>query len=105
MAFFFCIYWVSNNTLGPIFCIYRALCDYGSLDPKKVKGKIVVCMRGVVGRVTKGINVRDAGGVGIVIANEKQDGDNLIADPHFLPATMITYEESLKLFSYMNSTK
>lgn len=70
-----------------------------------MKGKIVVCMNGVVGRVTKGIIVRDAGGAGMVIANQKEDGDNLIADPHFLPATMISYKDSLTLFSYMKSTK
>ncbi|KAH0448067.1 hypothetical protein IEQ34_021867 [Dendrobium chrysotoxum] len=81
------------------------LCQIGSLDKKKVKGKIVVCTRGVVGRVEKGEAVKLAGGAGMVLANDILTGDETIADAHVLPATHITYSDGLKLLSYIKSTK
>ncbi|KAG0500104.1 hypothetical protein HPP92_000176 [Vanilla planifolia] len=81
------------------------LCLMGSLDPKKVKGKIVVCIRGGNARVEKGEAVRLAGGEGMILANDPTSGDETIADAHVLPATHITYSDGLKLLSYLNSTK
>ncbi|KAM0936540.1 putative tripeptidyl-peptidase II [Dioscorea sansibarensis] len=43
-------------------------CMVGSLDPKKVKGKIVVCLLGMNDRIQKGLVVKNAGGVGMVLA-------------------------------------
>lgn len=77
----------------------------GSLDPVKVKGKIVVCLRGINARAEKGQEVLEAGGVGMVLANDGDSGDEIIADAHVLPATHITYSDGLKVFSYLNSTK
>ncbi|KAK6944734.1 Peptidase S8/S53 domain [Dillenia turbinata] len=45
------------------------LCLPGSLDPSWVRGKIVLCDRGVNARVEKGRVARDAGGVGMILAN------------------------------------
>lgn len=82
-------------------------CSTGdSLDSAKVKGKIVVCLRGGdIARIMKGKSVLEAGGAGMVLANDKDSGNDIVADPHFLPATMITYKDSLPLFAYLNSTK
>ncbi|PAN34978.1 hypothetical protein PAHAL_6G135900 [Panicum hallii] len=80
-------------------------CGMGTLDPAKVKGKIVVCMRGGdVPRVNKGMAVLNAGGAGMILANDRMDGDDIVADPHVLPATMITYSEAVALHNYMTST-
>ncbi|CAO2206446.1 unnamed protein product [Urochloa humidicola] len=80
-------------------------CGVGTLDPARVKGKIVVCARGGdVPRVTKGMAVLGAGGVGMILANGRMDGDDVVADPHVLPATMITYTEAVALHSYLAST-
>lgn len=80
-------------------------CGAGTLDPAKVKGKIVVCVRGgEVPRVAKGETVLDAGGVAMILANDRMDGEDIVADPHVLPATMITYTEALSLYNYMSST-
>ncbi|KAF8781039.1 hypothetical protein HU200_001011 [Digitaria exilis] len=51
------------------------LCIEGSLDKAKVKGKIVVCVRGKNARVEKGEAVRRAGGVGLVLANDATSGN------------------------------
>ncbi|CAG7877595.1 unnamed protein product [Brassica rapa] len=66
-----------------------SLCIEGSLDPSLVKGKIVLCDRGINSRATKGEIVRKNGGVGMIIANGVFDGEGLVADCHVLPATSV----------------
>ncbi|XP_074294794.1 subtilisin-like protease SBT1.5 [Silene latifolia] len=66
-----------------------SLCLDGSLDPNLVKGKIVLCDRGINSRVAKGEVVKEAGGVGMIIANGVFDGEGLVADCHVLPATAV----------------
>ena len=77
----------------------------GALDPAKAKGKIVVCLRGINPRVAKGEAVEQAGGVGMVLANDVTTGNEIIADVHVLPATHIKYRDGLLLYNYINSTK
>lgn len=81
------------------------LCLNGTLDPKKVKGKILVCLRGQNGRTEKGEIASLAGAVGMVLVNDEQSGDELIADPHVLPATHLTYNDGKRVYDYLNSTK
>ncbi|XP_057535675.1 subtilisin-like protease SBT1.5 [Amaranthus tricolor] len=66
-----------------------SLCLDGSLDPDLVKGKIVLCDRGINSRVAKGQVVKDAGGIGMILANAVFDGEGLVADCHVLPATAV----------------
>ncbi|KFK38784.1 hypothetical protein AALP_AA3G160100 [Arabis alpina] len=66
-----------------------SLCIEGSLDPSLVKGKIVLCDRGINSRATKGEIVRKNGGFGMIIANGVFDGEGLVADCHVLPATSV----------------
>ncbi|OIT32039.1 PREDICTED: subtilisin-like protease SBT5.3 [Nicotiana attenuata] len=80
------------------------LCKAGALDPKKVKGTILVCLRGDNARVDKGQQAALAGAVGMVLANDYASGNEIIADPHVLPATQISYTDGLELFAYVNST-
>jgi hypothetical protein len=58
------------------------------LDPAKVKGKIVVCDRGVTGRVNKSAAVRNAGGVGMILANTS--ANTLNADLHYVPTVHVS---------------
>jgi subtilisin family serine protease len=53
------------------------------LDPAKVAGKIVLCDRGVTGRVNKSLAVQQAGGVGMILVNTSPNSIN--ADFHFVP--------------------
>ncbi|KAK1310801.1 Subtilisin-like protease [Acorus calamus] len=77
------------------------ICLPNSLDSKKVKGKIVVCLRGQNGRVEKGSVVHQAGGIGMILANNEASGDEVISDAHVLPATHITYADGLKVYAYL----
>ncbi|XVF74304.1 hypothetical protein PTKIN_Ptkin13bG0099500 [Pterospermum kingtungense] len=64
-------------------------CYMGSLSPSKVQGKIIVCDRGGNARVEKGGAVKLAGGLGMIMANTAGNGEELIADAHLIPATMV----------------
>ncbi|KAB1208408.1 Subtilisin-like protease [Morella rubra] len=81
------------------------LCLPGTLDPSKVKGKIVVCIRGQSARVSKGLQVILAGGVGMILANNRLNGNGLSADPHLLPTSHISYDDGQLVLAYISSTK
>ncbi|KAK3416515.1 hypothetical protein EUGRSUZ_H02279 [Eucalyptus grandis] len=87
---------VSNATNGN-------LCMMGTLDPAKVKGKIVLCDRGVNARVQKGSVVQLAGGAGMVLANTAANGEELVADAHLLPATAVGEKSGDAIKSYLFS--
>ncbi|RCV31349.1 hypothetical protein SETIT_6G169800v2 [Setaria italica] len=81
-----------------------SMCLDGSLDPAAVRGKIVVCDRGVNSRAAKGDVVRRAGAVGMVLANGAFDGEGLVADCHVLPATAVGAAAGDKLRKYIASS-
>ncbi|TVU28897.1 hypothetical protein EJB05_20435, partial [Eragrostis curvula] len=90
-----------NSTQLPV--VYAAdcgsrLCIQGELDQEKVAGKIVVCERGSNARVAKGAAVKQAGGAGMILANTEESGEELIADSHLVPATMVgqTFGDKIK---------
>ncbi|KAL5768502.1 hypothetical protein ACOSP7_015048 [Xanthoceras sorbifolium] len=65
------------------------LCLPGSLHPELVRGKVVICDRGINARVEKGAVVKEAGGVGMILANTAASGEELVADSHLLPAVAV----------------
>ncbi|XP_047954157.1 subtilisin-like protease SBT1.7 [Salvia hispanica] len=65
------------------------LCMKGGLIPEKAKGKIVVCDRGQNPRAQKGLAVKEAGGVGMILANTDTFGEELVADAHFIPTAAV----------------
>ncbi|KAG6588087.1 Subtilisin-like protease 1.8, partial [Cucurbita argyrosperma subsp. sororia] len=65
------------------------MCLPGSLDPELIRGKVVVCDRGINARAEKGGVVRDAGGFGMILANTAANGEKLVADSHLLPAVAV----------------
>ncbi|KAK6937715.1 Peptidase S8/S53 domain [Dillenia turbinata] len=80
-------------------------CFPGSLPEAKVHGRMVVCDRGVNARAEKGQIVKEAGGAAMILANTEINQEDNSVDVHVLPATVIGYAESVRLKSYMNSTR
>ncbi|KAA8541625.1 hypothetical protein F0562_022777 [Nyssa sinensis] len=78
-------------------------CYSGKLDSSKVTGKIVVCDRGGNARVAKGSAVKLAGGVGMIMANTAESGEELIADSHLIPGTMVGQAAADKIKEYVSS--
>ncbi|CAN0877769.1 Subtilisin-like protease SBT1.5 [Linum grandiflorum] len=81
-----------------------SLCLEGSLDPKLVKGKIVMCDRGINSRAAKGDVVKKAGGAGMILANGVFDGEGLVADCHVLPATAVGASGGDEIRRYISSS-
>ncbi|XP_009758000.1 subtilisin-like protease SBT1.7 [Nicotiana sylvestris] len=79
------------------------LCMTGTLIPEKVKGKIVLCDRGINARVQKGSVVKAAGGVGMVLTNTAANGEELVADAHLLPATAVGQKTGDAIRDYLTS--
>ena len=77
-----------------------ALCIEGSLDPVKVAGKIVLCLRGGNGRVAKSEEVHDAGGIGMVLYNQT-DVDTLFSDNFFVPTVMIDNTPGVEIKTWL----
>ncbi|KAK7264186.1 hypothetical protein RJT34_31791 [Clitoria ternatea] len=80
-----------------------SLCMENSLDPNIVKGKIVVCDRGSSPRVAKGLVVKKAGGVGMILANGISNGEGLVGDAHLLPACAVGANEGDAIKKYISS--
>ncbi|XP_054778056.1 LOW QUALITY PROTEIN: subtilisin-like protease SBT5.4 [Prosopis cineraria] len=82
------------------------LCLEGTIDPKKVEGKILVCMSGVdsstASRVEKGYEAFRAGAAGMILSDKL---DDIEPDMYMLPAANIKYQDTLALLSYLQSTK
>lgn len=82
-----------------------ALCLPGMLDPTRVKGKIVVCDRGVNARTAKGMVVQEVGAAGMILANTFESGEELIADSHVLPALLVSYSAGSAIKEYVAKTQ
>ncbi|XP_010272631.1 PREDICTED: subtilisin-like protease SBT1.3 [Nelumbo nucifera] len=82
-----------------------SLCLEGTLDPHSVVGKIVICDRGVSPRVDKGRVVKEAGGMGMILANTAANGEELVADSHLLPAVALGAKagKAVKQYTLTNS--
>jgi subtilisin family serine protease len=80
------------------------LCDPAVPFTGSVAGKIVLCLRGVVGRVEKSLAVYEAGGVGMILYNAN-DVDNLYTDTHWVPSVHIDYTPGLKIKSYIANSR
>ncbi|KAJ1431399.1 Peptidase S8/S53 domain [Sesbania bispinosa] len=90
----------NSTTIDP-----RSVCFEETLDPQVVSGKIVICDRGNSPRVGKGLVVKSAGGVGMILTNTVANGEELVADCHLLPAVAIGEKEGKELKNYVLTNK
>ncbi|XP_068664348.1 subtilisin-like protease SBT1.8 [Aristolochia californica] len=81
------------------------LCLPGSLDKSLVTGKVVLCDRGINARVEKGAVVKEAGGVGMILANTAASGEELVADSHLLPAVAVGRKVGDEIRKYVRSVR
>ncbi|KAJ8440055.1 hypothetical protein Cgig2_025534 [Carnegiea gigantea] len=75
-----------------------------TLDRKQISGKIVICDRGISPRVQKGQVVKEAGGIGMILANTAANGEELVADCHLLPAVAVGEKEGIMIKRYAMTT-
>ncbi|KAJ8769977.1 hypothetical protein K2173_009059 [Erythroxylum novogranatense] len=83
-------------------------CSPGSLDPAKVKGKIVTCRQiGLSSAdVEMSLVVSQAGGIGMIGLRGEYIYQLIRANPYYIPtSSLLTEAESLSILVYLNSTK
>ncbi|CAN1777974.1 Subtilisin-like protease 1 [Linum perenne] len=82
-----------------------AFCGKGSLKNIDVRGKIVLCqMGGYIVPIDKGKEVKENGGVAMILFNDMDWGYTTLAEAHVLPASHISYKDGLAIKGYLNST-
>lgn len=74
------------------------LCQNSTADGAFV-GKVVVCRRGVNARVEKSFNVRQRGGVGMILYNPVLQG--LSTDNHFVPTVHLENDAGASLLAFL----
>lgn len=79
-------------------------CRAGRLDPAKVAGAMVLCLRGVNGRAAKAAAVKAAGGVAMVLYNTT-DVDDLFTDNFQVPSVMLDNTPGLAVKGYIASAR
>ncbi|KAJ6417764.1 hypothetical protein OIU84_001193 [Salix udensis] len=90
----------NSSSLDP-----SSLCLEGTLNPRAVAGKIVICDRGISPRVEKGQVAKQAGAVGMILANTAANGEELVADCHLLPAVAVGEKEGKLIKSYASTSR
>ncbi|URE32011.1 hypothetical protein MUK42_01782, partial [Musa troglodytarum] len=68
-------------------------------------GKMVLCDRGLISRTEKGEQVKLAGGVAMLLLNSEEQGEELFADLHVLPASSVGAAATTAIKSYIASSK
>ncbi|XP_077240818.1 xylem serine peptidase 1 [Tasmannia lanceolata] len=76
-----------------------SMCEYGTLDKNKVKGKIVYCEPG---GVLQDESIRDSGGAGAIIPYSFNDE---VASTFVLPLAVVSPQEAQIISSYINSSR
>ncbi|MFI7609418.1 S8 family peptidase [Micromonospora sp. NPDC049366] len=89
------------SALNPTNTQDAELCVDGALDPAKVRGAIVLCLRGVTNRVDKSAAVAKAGGVGMVLYNDGVNSQD--ADTHSVPTVHIRDTDAPPIVAYIAS--
>ena len=67
------------------------------LDPAKVAGKVVICTRGNNARVDKSFAVQQAGGAGMILAD---NGAGLVAEAHSVPTVHVSQADGNTIKAY-----
>jgi subtilisin family serine protease len=66
------------------------LCEtFDAAEAAQIAGKIVMCTVGLIARVAKGQNIKNAGGVGMVLIGSPGAKASYVADTHFISTVML----------------
>ncbi|AED95279.1 Subtilisin-like protease SBT5.5 [Arabidopsis thaliana] len=81
------------------------LCLPNALSPDHVRGKVVLCLRGYGSGSTigKGLEVKRAGGVGMILANSR-DNDAFDVESHFVPTALVFSSTVDRILDYIYNT-
>ncbi|XP_031280348.1 subtilisin-like protease SBT5.4 [Pistacia vera] len=80
-------------------------CQPGTLDPEKVKGKILVCLWLGSKQLETGKYADKLEAVGMILANHKKLPNVAFTNMHVLPTSHINSKDGEAIFDYIHSTK
>jgi subtilisin family serine protease len=95
---------VGSAPLVDAATLKNELCDPDARFSGSIKGKIVLCLRGVTDRIAKSRAVLQGGGVGMIMY-ERTDRGNLFSDSHFVPSVHVDNTPGLAIKAYIASVK
>lgn len=79
-------------------------CSPGTLTKAHLKGEVVLCEGGgEFEGISRGEQVKEAGGSAMILMNDELDGYTTLAEEHVLPATYVSHAAGLKIKSYIDS--
>lgn len=95
-----------TSAYGPAAIVYAGdfgdpLCQAAFPAGTWANGEIVVCDRGVAGRVQKSFNVAAGGAGGFVLANDAASGDAIVADAYAVPGVQIGFSAGVALKAWL----
>ncbi|XP_010920352.2 subtilisin-like protease 4 [Elaeis guineensis] len=80
-------------------------CSEGSLNRINVRGKVVLCHTGGTNTsIEKGVVVKKAGGVAMILMNNEKQSFTTKAEAHVLPTSHLSYSDGLKMIAYIKSS-
>jgi subtilisin family serine protease len=65
--------------------------------------KMAACQRGFYARLAKARNVLTAGGSGMVLYNQVEEGDSTVADTYSVPTIHLTYADGQAFLNWLNA--
>lgn len=66
---------------------------------------MVLCLRGAGSRIGKGIEVKRAGGAGMILGNAPANGNEIPSDSHFVATAAVTPTVVEKILDYIKTDK
>ena len=100
------VVFAADYVIPPATADDARLCAPDVFPAGTFNGEIVICERGVYGRVAKGESVAAGGAGGFILAQPDEFGGgpgSITADTHVIPASHIDYYEYQKLLAYVAS--
>ncbi|AED95280.1 Subtilisin-like protease SBT5.6 [Arabidopsis thaliana] len=97
--------YASNVVVPGIALNETSQCLPNSLKPELVSGKVVLCLRGAGSRIGKGMEVKRAGGAGMILGNIAANGNEVPSDSHFVPTAGVTPTVVDKILEYIKTDK
>ncbi len=65
--------------------------------------RLVACERGFYARIAKANNVQNAGGLGMVLYNQLEEGDSIVSGAYSIPTVHLTYADGQAFLNWLNS--
>lgn len=71
--------------------------------PTFFQSRLVACQRGFYARVAKAVNVQQAGGVGMILYNQLEEGDSVVSASYAIPTVHLSYADGQAFLNWLNA--